>query len=512
MNEDNTNINGQNIENTNSNLVPNNNNQNMMQNPVTNNMPSESSSAITTEQIANQTIMQDNAVSNENNSIPQSNISAEQSTAPNQTVMQNTTSNAVSSESNSIPQSNAPVEQPTALNQTVMQNTTSNAVSSESNSIPQSNAPVEQPTESNAIKTVEFVNPINPTQVVKTKTLEVPKTVIVKPEPNQPILATTPIIPNQEIQANSPAPIQKPKKKSNLLIIIVAIIMLLVIGAVVYFTFFNKKTPTKPTTPVTPPVEEQPVVPKTSLLDVESKLKENSDFQKLEITTSIQNNQLLFKALINNQEMIYTYELKENLLNTTFSNEDLTAMMIFSYVADAIGQCNGNEKGDVIAYFNSVGILQSKIDGLTITTKENNYEISLNIDTKFDTSSLKTMYFQIEDFKPIEDILINTGSYQSAKGYLLFYKAGDAAKTTIILAEKKQLSELTYKSILSVIELLYNDELESFKTAYPQITTSTFGRYTITTDPTLTGIIKTLYSEYQEDYKFIEIIIDKTIE
>lgn len=389
---------------------------------------------------------------------------------------------------------------------------TMNMTNSQSNSEPIESPTVQvQPIEEN-IKTVEFVNPLNPAQVVKTKNLEVPKTVIVKQEPNQPILATTPIIPNQEIPASSPASTQKPKKKNNLLVIIVAIIMVLVIAAVIYFTFFNKKTPVKPTPPVTPPVEEQPIIPKTSLIDVENKLKENNDFKQLEIQTSIQNNQLLFKVVIESEETIYTYELKDNLLTTTFKNDDLTAMVIFSYLADAIGQCNGNEAGDVIAYFNSIGILQVKLDGLTITSKENNYEISLNIDTKFDTSSLKTMYFQIEDLKKGETYLTNTGSYQSAKGYLLFYKAGDINKTTIILAEKKQLSELTYKSILSVVELLYNEELENFKIAYPDLQDASFGRYTITINPILTGLIKTLYSEYQDDYKFIEIVIDKTIE
>ena len=181
--------------------------------------------------------------------------------------------------------------------------------------------------------------------------------------------------------------------------------------------------------------------------------------------------------------------------------------MTFLYVADAVGISNGNIKNDVLTYLNSIDITQTPINGLTYNQNENNTEISLNINTKFDTSSLKTIYFEIQDLQEYETFLKNDGSIQKTKGYLLLNKRNDKNNSTIIIGEKSQQTDLTYKSILSIIELLYPNELEEFKKNFPKLENKTFTKYQITLNPTLKEDFKT----YGNDYKFTEIKINKTI-
>ena len=78
------------------------------------------------------------------------------------------------------------------------------------------------------------------------------------------------------------------------------------------------------------------------------------------------------------------------------------------------------------------------------------------------------------------------------------------------MAKKDNSSTLTYNSILSVIEMLYPNELETFKVKYPQLATISFDRYIITLNPELTGEVASQFGIYQNNYKFIEIKINKS--
>ena len=119
------------------------------------------------------------------------------------------------------------------------------------------------------------------------------------------------------------------------------------------------------------------------------------------------------------------------------------------------------------------------------------------------------MYIDVNDLKNYEDFLKNAGTFSLIKGNILFYKQGDDKTTTITIGEKDNSSTLTYNSILSVIEILYPNELDAFKVKYPQLTTISFDRYTITQNPELTGEVAKQYEMYKDTYKFVEIKINK---
>ena len=201
--------------------------------------------------------------------------------------------------------------------------------------------------------------------------------------------------------------------------------------------------------------------------------------------------------------------MEDRTIKFNIDENDPISNILFLTIADSIGVLHGLEENEVISLLNSIDIDSTIIDGINFVTNENNIEASINIDKKIDTSSLKTMYFEVKDYKEYEEFIKNSGFVQTTKGNLIFYKTGNDLESTIIIGEKDNLTDITYKSILSLIELLYPDELETFKTSYPELTTISFDKYVITIDPTNNKIIDETLVSYKNDYKFIEIKINK---
>ena len=267
-------------------------------------------------------------------------------------------------------------------------------------------------------------------------------------------------------------------------------------------------------TEVTEPTEE-PEITSITLNDILNNFNNNSIIKQLqetnEINASIDNNKLIIsvKTIESDTPALYEYLLEDRMLKTTINTSDLTANILFLVIADNIGQFHGTPENETYNLLSSIDFTAAQIDGITYTINNENIDISINIDKKIDTSSLKTMYIETSDLKKYDSFINGSGSIQFDKGNLMFYKYGDDKITTIIIAEKDSLTNLTYKSILSIVEFLYPDELETFQTSYPELTTIAFNRYTITENPELTGIVETLFDQYKDQYKFIEIKVNK---
>ena len=356
-----------------------------------------------------------------------------------------------------------------------------------------------QPTQPNQNIKLNIVNPLNPDEVIKTEEL-VEKQIPKADEENQTVLETN----------------NQPKKKSNNLIIILLLIIVVIgIAAGVYFVFFNKSKPSPAPTPTPNEPVEEPETTEITLNDILNNFNNNSMIKQLqetnEINANIDNNKLIIsvKPLESDTPTLYEYVLENRTLKTTINTSDLTANILFLVVADNIGQFHGTPENETYSLLSSVDFTAAQIDGIVYTINNENIDISINIDKKIDTSSLKTMYIETNDLKKYESFIKDSGSIQFDKGNLMFYKYGDNATSTIIIGEKDNLTNLTYKSILSIVEFLYPDELETFKTSYPELTTISFNRYTITENPELTGTVGTLFNQYSNQYKFIEIKINK---
>ncbi len=333
---------------------------------------------------------------------------------------------------------------------------------------------------------LEIVNPLNPEEIIKTETL-VKKQIIQEDD--------------EEVQNNEPK-----KSKKNILILIILIIVI-AIGITTYFIISNKTN--------TPPDIEQPIVKTINLNDIANYFNNNNIINELkktnEISTNIENNNLIINITTNEQVNNYTFTLENRELIYELDTTDSNNNLLFLVICDNIGQFHGLQEGETYNFLSSIDLLSTTIDGIIINKIENNYQARINIDTKFNTSSLKTMYYGIEDLEEYKDFIKNDGIVTlPRKGNLMFYKENDKKTITILIGENDNLTDLTYKSILSVIEFLYPEELENFQKSYPKLDNVSFDRYTFTINPDFTGSIKTLFEQYKNEYEFILITINKS--
>ncbi len=350
---------------------------------------------------------------------------------------------------------------------------------------------------------LNLVNPLNPDEIVK-------KEVLVKKEVAEENKEKTENAKNNETNETS----QQPKKKKfNPILLIALVAVIAILGVVLYFTFFNKSEPSTPNTPSTP---ETPATPQITLNDILNNFNNNENINQLretsEVNANINNNVLTIDVTTDGTTTSYLFTLENRDLVYEINANDLTSNLLFLVICDNIGQFHGLEVNEVANYLSSIDLTTTAVNGITLTQLENgNYQARINIDTKIDTSSLNTMYIELSDLESYRDFIEGSGTAQLEKGNLMFYKEGNNSTATILIGEKDSLTNLSYNSILSVVELLYPNDLENFKTSYPSLETISFDRYTITTNPELTGTLETLYGQYQDEYQFVLIEIDRSL-
>ena len=362
---------------------------------------------------------------------------------------------------------------------------------------------------------LNLVNPLNPDEIVK-------KEVLVTKEGANTSKDSAETSKNDDVPKNDETNenIQQPKnKKSNPILLVALVAVIAILGVVLYFTFFNKSepsTPSTPNTPSTPETPETPATPQITLNDILNNFNNSENINQLketsEVNANINNNVLTIDVTTDGTKTSYLFTLENRDLVYEINANDLTSNLLFLVICDNIGQFHGLEVNEVANYLSSIDLTTTAVNGITLTQLENgNYQARINIDTKIDTSSLNTMYIELSDLESYRDFIEGSGTAQLEKGNLMFYKEGNNITATILIGEKDSLTNLSYNSILSVIELLYPNDLENFKTSYPSLETISFDRYTITTNPELTGTLETLYGQYQDEYQFVLIKIDRSL-
>ena len=356
---------------------------------------------------------------------------------------------------------------------------------------------------------LNLVNPLNPDEIVKKEVL-VTKEGANTSKDSAETSKNDDVPKNDETNENS----QQPKnKKSNPILLVALVAVIAILGVVLYFTFFNKSEPSTPNTPSTP---ETPATPQITLNDILNNFNNSENINQLretsEVNANINNNVLTIDVTTDGTTTSYLFTLENRDLVYEINANDLTSNLLFLVICDNIGQFHGLEVNEVANYLSSIDLTTTAVNGITLTQLENgNYQTRINIDTKIDTSSLNTMYIELSDLESYRDFIEGSGTAQLEKGNLMFYKEGNNITATILIGEKDSLTNLSYNSILSVVELLYPNDLENFKTSYPSLETISFDRYTITTNPELTGTLETLYGQYQDEYQFVLIEIDRSL-
>ncbi len=345
---------------------------------------------------------------------------------------------------------------------------------------------------SQTIKTnnIELVNPFDPDKIIKVETLY---------EKNE----------NETYIENEPS-INKPKKKKSfkkLLVIIILLIIIIGLGVFLMLQINKKQTADVPNI-----VSNEKLVNKTiSLTDVVNNFNNNKLLRKIDnyqTKADIVENNLVITLSFDEETKIYEFIFADRKLSIDATDE--LSFNLFLIVADSIGAFYGLDEHEVYIYLNSINLTDNNVPGITVTENSNSYLYSIDIDQKIDTSALNMMYIELNDLKEYSDAIEENQIVQISKGKVLLYEQTDETGKTFIIAEKDQLTSLTYNTILSVVELLYPDEINSFKTSYPAIESIAFDRYLITVDPILSNDLN--LTEYQNEYKFIKIRINDNLQ
>ena len=191
-----------------------------------------------------------------------------------------------------------------------------------------------------------------------------------------------------------------------------------------------------------------------------------------EINAKVKGNKLVITNKTENGESSVSYELVGNILsNDTLKEEDLitTAILI-----DSVGQLQGYKDGELAENLNAFPdeIGKYTIDKEGFELKDNNDTVSIKIDIskKIPLKDLSNLYLKTDQFDMIKEIVEeNSVGNQTGKVAKLAYNVEVSEdKNSIYIGERDKLTDSAYKSILSVLEVIYGTQVaDKFKTVYP---------------------------------------------
>lgn len=157
------------------------------------------------------------------------------------------------------------------------------------------------------------------------------------------------------------------------------------------------------------------------------------------------------------------------------ANEHLTTDQVYYAIilADAIGHLHGYEYGDLLDTFSSAEAASYTVDNEGFEAKENGSYIAVKMDIskKIPQVDLSDYYMTPEDFDIIQS-LVERGEVGNQSGRNAKYAYDVVISTdenTITIGEEGEITDGTYKSILSALEVMYGDQaVEYFQKIYPE--------------------------------------------
>ncbi len=235
------------------------------------------------------------------------------------------------------------------------------------------------------------------------------------------------------------------------------------------------------------------------------------------LNATVDNNTIVIATTFDDEEqedLSLVYTLVGNTLSSTV--EDLTNAIWSVELISCVGQLHGYSKDYMEALLSLEDIADYTVEneGFSITQKGDEYIFDIKINTEqFNlTTDISSMYIEPSDLENIKEYIIGDGSGQMQKGYLTLYKAGSGDVASFSIAEKSSLTEITYKSILSVLEVMFDSTavVDHFKNSYPSLSqgNANFSSINIEVNPEKTSMETTVFG--QDGYEFVRITVIKS--
>ena len=214
------------------------------------------------------------------------------------------------------------------------------------------------------------------------------------------------------------------------------------------------------------------------------------------------------------------YTLDGTILSGEFSGINvLTGGIVTIILADCIGQLHGYSDGELMDTLNSDEVQNYTVENEGFEIKqlsEESIQVKMDINKKIpliDISEEDT-YIQASDLDYLKEFIIGDGSAQQSKGNIIFHKDGYDDEAVIFVGEKGELTENAYKSILSILEVMFEGEEAAnyFEENYSNISVGNeeFDGFIIEVNPEKSDMEKVVLGE-DDTYQFIRISIDKNM-
>ena len=203
--------------------------------------------------------------------------------------------------------------------------------------------------------------------------------------------------------------------------------------------------------------------------------------------SKVSGDKLIVNSKLNEESKTYEFTLKDSILS--IKTKDMSALFIATILTDCAGQLNGYKDGELFDTLNSDEIADYTLakEGFEIkTVSEGEYEISIDIDKKLPLVDLSNVYIKPADLDILKNI-VDSGEPGGTTGNKtkMSYNVSISDTVVIYIGERDEITESTYKSILSVIEVIFGEnEKNSFASKYPAMKdeNTTFDKYTIEVD------------------------------
>lgn len=162
------------------------------------------------------------------------------------------------------------------------------------------------------------------------------------------------------------------------------------------------------------------------------------------------------------------------LINTHLDDENLVTAFL---LAESIGQANGYNDGELINNFNmfvdEVYNYTLENEGFEVKEDEGNYSVKMDITKKVPLIDVSEYYLKPEEFDIIKNIVDEgtTGNQTGRDSKFAYNLMVGEDENQIYIGEKDEITDSTYKSILSAIEVMYGEKaVEYFESIYPELT------------------------------------------
>lgn len=233
---------------------------------------------------------------------------------------------------------------------------------------------------------------------------------------------------------------------------------------------------------------------------------------------TVNGNKLNISMTANGETTNIEYTLRGTILETNLSGDSVLAGAMATVVlTDCIGQLHGYAEGELLSTLGSEKINNYTIENEgfeIINMAENSGTIKIDISKKIPLADMSDVYLEVSDLEDLKRYIAGDGFAEKSKGNVWFNKNGTNGENTVLVAEKNNLTDNTYKSILSILEVMFDTDKapEYFRANYSGLSVGNkeFTGFKVEVNPTKT--------EFEEDlipsdsgYKFVRITINKNL-